>query len=205
MEKKRISEIIFRSTNLKRFISLFVVSIIIIVIVTMFSTTFFSYSREGFSEISLLQYNQAESLYEAARQPYILYKNFNSTTYFMIKNFENKVTYYQLQIKITKLSQAVNSETPLATTECYLMYLNHTYEKILFPATKQEKQEINAFTGSYIWSPTNVTLYFSSQFESLLLGENGVKIVFEIWRFNTQAEEFSYSGIFAFMELFVIG
>ncbi len=205
MEKKGFNKIISRSTNLKRFISLIVVSIIIIVIVTVFSTTFFSYPREGFSEISLLQYNDGEGVYEAARQPYFIHRHSNYTTYFMIKNFENKVTYYQLQIKITKLSHTVNSETPLVTTECYLMYSNHTYEKILFPATKQEKQEIGTFTGSYIWSPTNVTLYFSSQFESLLVGENGVKIVFEIWRFNTQTEEFSYSGIFAFMELNVIG
>jgi hypothetical protein len=205
MEKKRFSKIISKSTNLKRFISLLAVFIIITVIVTMFNTTFFSYPREGFSEISLLQYNHVEGVYETAKQPYILYKNFNSTTYFMIKNFENKVTYYQLQIKITKLSQTVNSETPLTTSECHLMYSNHTYEKILFPATKQEKQEINAFGGSYIWSPSNVTLYFSSQFDSLLIGENSVKIVFEVWKFNTQTEDFSYSGIFAFLELIVIG
>jgi hypothetical protein len=205
MEKKTFSKRIFKSTNLKRFISLFVVFVIIIVIVTMFSTTFFSYPREGFSEISILEYNQVEGVYESARQPFILYKNFNFTTYFMIKNFENRVTYYQIQIKITKLSQAVKTETPLATTKCNLMYSNHTYEKILFPATKQEKQEINAFTGSYIWSPTNVTLYYSSQFDSLLGGESSVKIVFEIWKFNTQTEDFSYSGIFAFLELIVIG
>jgi len=205
MEKKKTNGIISKSTNLKRFISIFVVFIIIVVIVTIFSITFFSYQREGFSEISLLQYNETEDIYEAAEQPYFLHRHINYTTYFMIKNFENKVTYYQLQIKITKLSQVVNAETPLTINECYLMYSNHTYEKILFPATKQEKMETNIFTGNYIWSPTNVTLYFSSQFETLLLGENGVKIVFEIWRFNTQAEEFSYSGIFAFLELYVIG
>ena len=205
MEKKGFNKIISKSTNLKRFISLFVVFIVIVVVVAMFSTTFFSYPREGFSEISLLQYNQLEEVYEAAKQPTILYKHINYTTYFMIKNFENKITYYQLQIKITRLSQVVNSETPLATTECHLMYSNHTYEKILFPATKQEKQEINVFTGNYVWSPTNVTLYFSSQFDSLLVGEGGVKIVFEVWKFNTQTEDFSYSGIFAFLELRVIG
>ncbi|MFW9851364.1 MAG: hypothetical protein ACFFDS_00295 [Candidatus Thorarchaeota archaeon] len=205
MVKKKLSKIISKKSNVKRFISLLVVFIIIIVIITIFSTTFFSYPREGFSEIALLQYNQVESVYETAKQPYFLHRHINFTIYFMIKNFENKITYYQLQIKITKLSQAVKPESPLATTDCYLMYLNHTYEKILFPATKQEKQEINVFTGNYIWSPTNVTLYFSDQFDSLLSGEGGVKIVFEIWKFNTQLEDFLYSGIFTFLELYVIG
>lgn len=205
MGRKDFNKIFTKNFNSKRFISLIVVSIIIIVIVTIFSTTFFSYPREGFSEISLLQYNEGEDTYETTMQPYFIHRHINDTTYFMIKNFENKVTYYQLQIKITKLSQTVNSVTPLFTTKCYLMYSNHTYEKILFPANKQEKQETDAFSGNYIWSPTNVTLYFSSQFDSLLVGEGGVKIVFEVWKYNTQTEEFSYSGIFAFIELYVIG
>ena len=205
MEKKRLNKIFSKSINLKRFTSLIVVSIIVIVIVSMFSATFFYHPRDGFSEISLLQYNEVNDVYEAARQPYFIHRHINYTTYFMIKNFENKIIYYQVQIKMTKLSQAVTSEIPLKTTNSYLMYSNHTYEKILFPATKQEKQEIGTFTGSYIWSPTNVSLYYSSQFDSLLIGENGVKVVFEIWKFNTLIEDFSYSGIFAFMELYVIG
>jgi len=178
-----------------------IVCMVIGSIIAIFSITFFPSNEDGFSELMLLTYDSVEEEYEAEVYPFFIYRLLNISIYFMVRNFENKVTYYQLQIKATKLSQNVSTVNPLSTNFCYIMYSNNTYEKILPPATNSEKKESGVFDGDYIWNPTIVTLYINAFIDLVLEGESEVKIVFELWKFNTLTDNFQYTGVFTFLEL----
>lgn len=187
--------------NKERLYGPIIILIIVVSIITIISLTFFPSSQEGFSELTLLTYNSSEDTYEAENYPFFIYRLRNISIHFIAKNFENKVTYYQLQIKATKLTQNLSTLSPLSTGYYYSMYSNNTYEKILSPATNTEKKESEDIDSHYIWSPTVVILYLNAFIDLMLDGESELKIVFELWKFNTQSNEFQYSGVFTFLEL----
>ena len=180
-----------------------IVCLVIGSIIAIFSITFFPSTDEGFSELMLLTYDPAEEEYEAEVYPIFIYRTRDISIYFVVKNFENKVAYYQLQVKATKLSQNVSTVFPLPTNSSFLMYSNNTYEKILPPATNAEKKESGKIEGDYIWSPTIVNLYMNLSIDLMLNWESNVKIVFELWKFNTLTESFQYTGVFTFLELLI--
>ncbi|MCK5304395.1 MAG: hypothetical protein KAJ72_04035, partial [Candidatus Heimdallarchaeota archaeon] len=142
-----------------------------------------------------------EETYVANNYPNQISLSDNITIFFMVKNFENKITYYQLQIKVTKISQNISLEHPLSLSNSKLLYSNETYEKILAPATLNEKEEEGEQTGDYIWSPVNTTLFMNNSLATILSGDDSLKIVFELWEFNSLLEYFQYTGIFTFLEL----
>lgn len=187
--------------NPNKIITLVIVVSIIGAIVAITSIVFFPNQQNGFSELSLLTYNAAEETYVANNYPNRISQSDNVTIFFMLKNFENKITYYQLQIKVTKISQNISLEHPLLLSNSKLVYSNETYEKILSPATKGEKEEKGVQTGQYIWGPVNTTLFMNSTLATILGGDDSLKIVFELWRFNSLIDDFQYSGIFTFLEL----
>jgi len=195
--KKRLQKI-----NPNKIITLVMVVSIIGAIVAITSIVFFQNQQNGFSELSLLTYNAAEETYVANNYPNHISQSDNVTIFFMVKNFENKITYYQLQIKVTKISQNISLEHPLSLSNSKLLYSNETYEKILSPATKSEKEEKGVQTGQYIWGPVNTTLFMNNTLATILGGDDNLKIVFELWRFNSLIDDFQYSGIFTFLELF---
>ncbi|MCE7741643.1 MAG: DUF1616 domain-containing protein [Candidatus Heimdallarchaeota archaeon] len=189
------------SSQKKRLLTVAIFTVLIISIIAIASSIFFPTTSSGFSELSLLTYNDSSQTFEADRYPYSLESGVNRTIFFMVKNFEDVVKYYQIQIKVTKISQNATYEYPLNSAKSHLLYENDTYEKILSPATRNEKRESGTFSGDYIWSPVNVTLYSNALVEAVLEGDDFMKIVFELWEFNSTSNSFEYSGIFTFLEL----
>lgn len=185
----------------KQLITTLVFTLLIISIIAIATSIFVPDSDIGFSELSLLTYNESSQSFEAKGYPYQLDSGENITIFFMVKNFENVVKYYQIQIKVTKISQEITYKTSLNSSNSFSLYENNTFEKILSPATDKEKKDIGVFSGDYIWGPINVTLYSNSQVESVLEGEEQMKIVFELWEFKSIQSSFEYSGIFTFLEL----
>ncbi len=189
------------SSQRNRLLTVVVFSVLITSVIAIASSIFSSTPDNGFSELSLLTYNESSQIFEADRYPYTLESSANISIFFMVKNFENIVKYYQIQIKATKISQNATYEYPLTSSNSHQLYTNNTYEKILSPATKNEKKESGTFSGEFIWGPVNVTLYSDSSIEVVLEGEGYIKIVFELWYFNSTTDSFEYSGIFTFLEL----
>ena len=180
-----------------------IVCLVIGSMIAIFSITFFPSTGDGFSELMLLTYDPVEEEYEAEVYPFFIYRTRDISIFFMVKNFENKVTYYQLQVKATKLTQNISTSDPLSTDSCFTMYPNNTFEKILAPATNAEKKESGISEGEYIWNPTSVDLYMNTSIDLVVEWETNVKIVFELWKFNTLTENFQYTGVFTFLELFI--
>ncbi len=187
--------------NPKKIMTLVIVFSTIGAIIAIASIVFLPNQQNGFSELSLLTYNAAEETYVANNYPNQISLSDNITMFFMVKNFENKITYYQLQIKVTKISQNISLEHPLSLSNSNLLYSNETYEKILAPATINEKEEEGEQIGDYIWSPVNTTLFMNNTLAVILGGDDSLKIVFELWKYNSLIEDFQYSGIFTFLEL----
>ncbi len=187
--------------NHNKVITLVIVFSTIGAIVAITSIVFFPNQQNGFTELSLLTYNAAEDTYVANNYPNQISQSDNVTMFFMVKNFENIITYYQLQIKVTKISQNISLEHPLSLSNSKLLYSNETYEKILSPATKSEKEDEGVQTGQYIWGHVNTTLFMNNTLATILEGDDSLKIVFELWKFNSLIDDFQYSGIFTFLEL----
>ncbi len=187
--------------NPKKIITLVIVISTIGTIVAITSIVFFPNQQNGFSELSLLTFNSANETYVANNYPSQISKADNITIFFMVKNFENKIVYYQLQIKVTKISQNISLENPLSLSNSKLLYSNETYEKILSPATEREKEEEGVQIGGYIWGPVNTTLFMNDTLATVLGTNDNLKIVFELWRFNSLIDDFQYSGIVTFLEL----
>ena len=202
MNKKR--KLSFSSyVNKNKLYGLLIACIIVGSVITIFSVTFFPTTEDGFSELMLLTYGPIEEEYKAEVYPFFIFRLYNISIYFAVKNFENKATYYQLQVKATKLSQNISMVTPLSTNLCYIMYPNSTFEKILSPATNTEKRDSGTLDGEYTWGPTSVDLYLNGFIDIVIDWDTEVKIVFELWKFNTLTESFEYTGVFAFLELII--
>jgi hypothetical protein len=199
--KKDPEKILPKRLNTTKIITSLIIISTIGSILIVVSLVFFAPTQEGFSELSLLMYDNELETYKYEGYPINVFRTVNRTVFFMVKNFEDKVTYYQLQVKATKLSQNTSTVSPLSTSKSQLMYTNNTFEKILSPATKGEKENNNQFNGHYIWEPTNITLFLNPQIEAVLEGETGMKIVFELWKYNTKIARFAYTGVFTFLEL----
>ena len=188
-------------SQVNRIISLSIILVVVASVIGISSSVFFQKKPDGFSELSLLMYNDLTEIFEANNYPIQIYSYENVSVYFMVKNFENSVKYYQLQIKVVELTQNVSSQQPISAISSFFLYPNDTFEKILSPATNAEKKETGLFAGDYIWEPTELVLYVNSEVLSKLINPNSFKIVFELWEFNTEKENFQYTGVFAFLEL----
>jgi len=199
--KLKPGNILPRKFNTTKIITSLIVIFTIGSILIIVGSVFFSSTKEGFSELSLLMYDDVQETYKFEGYPINVFRSVNRTVFFMVKNFEDKVAYYQLQVKATKLSQNTSTVSPLSTSQSQLMYSKDTYEKILSPGTKSEKEGNSLFLGHYIWEPTNVTLFLDPQIEAVLEGEFEMKIVFELWIFETETNQFVYSGVFTFLEI----
>ena len=179
-------------------------STIILIIGSVFgisSSVFLQNTTDGSTELSLLMYNGVTDKYEARNYPEEIYSDSNISIFFVVKNFEDIVRYYQLQIKIVELTQNVSSLQPISTLYSSNLYPNNTFEKILSPALNAEKKESGTFTGEYIWGPSEIILYVNSEVVSHIVSPNFLKIVFELWEYNTETSGFDYTGVFAFLEL----
>jgi hypothetical protein len=188
-------------SQVNRLITISIILVVVASVLGISSSVFLQKPPEGFSELSLLMYNSLTETYEADNYPEQLYSDTNESIYFMVKNFENTVKYYQLQIKVVELTQNVSSTEPIPASSSYFLYDNNSFEKILSPATNAEKKETGTFTGDYIWGPIEITLFVNSEVVSGIVSPNFIKIVFELWEYNLEIEDFQYTGVFTFLEL----
>lgn len=188
-------------SQVNRLITISIILVVVASILGISSSVFLQKTSDGFSELSLLMYNSLTETYEANNYPENIVSTTNVSIYFMVKNFENSVRYYQLQIKVVDLTHNVSAQQPIFTHSAFSLYANNTFEKILAPATNSEKKETEIFTRDYIWSPTEIILYVNSEVVSEITTPSVLKIVFELWEFNTIEKNFQYSGIFTFLEL----
>ncbi len=195
---------IFHNLNLEKMVAFGLAVLVISSVLIIVFVIFIPASDEQFSELSLYIYREDLETYVTYGYPAGLYTDRNASIFFVVKNFENKVVYYQLQVKLTLLSQNLSTFVPLSSSSSYQMYPNDTYEKILPYATKAEKESPSQFSDHYIWEPTNTTLYLNEDILLFLGGDRSIKIVFELWKFNTDEDTFVYSGVFTFLELFVV-
>jgi len=197
--KKINSKLSQRQVN--RLITLSIILVIVASILGISSSIFFHKTTDGYSELSLLMYDSFSETYVADNYPEQIYSDSNVSIYFIVKNYENVVKYYQLQIKIVELTQNVSSLQPIATSSSFILYENNTFEKIISPATNAEKKETESFDGDFLWGPTEIILFINSEVVSGIVSPNFLKIVFELWEYNTETSEFQYTGIFNFLEL----
>ena len=189
---------IFSNKKFKK--SLLIVAMISVFLITIFSLI--KLGNEGYSELSILMYSSDNKTYIAANYPKVLNSDKNVSIFFIVKNFHEIPIYYQVQIKITTINQTISIKEPLSSKKSHLLYPNNTYEKILPPATKQEKLNSTDLFAPYVWSPTNVTLFFEPRFSDILNGSNMLKIVIELWEFDVDKGTFVYSGVFVYLKLF---
>ncbi len=186
-----------------KILTFLLVFLVVSSVLTIVIVIFIPLSEEGFSELSLYVYREDLETYVTYGYPAGIYTDSNISMFFVVKNFENKIAYYQIQVKLTTLSQNLSTIDPLSSSLGYQMYPNETFEKILSYATTEQKDEPSQFNAPYIWGPTNTTLFINGDILLFLGGERSIKIVFELWKFNTNENKFEYSGIFTFLELFV--
>ncbi len=197
--KKINSKLSQRQVN--RLITLSIILVIVASTLGISSSIFLHKTTDGYSELSLLMYDSFSETYVADNYPEQIYSDSNVSVYFIVKNYENVVIYYQLQIKIVELTQNVSSLQPILTSSSFILYENNTFEKIISPATNAEKKETESFDGDFLWGPTEIILFINSEVVSGIVSPNFLKIVFELWEYNTKTSEFQYTGIFTFLEL----
>ena len=147
-----------RSLSNKKF-KKFLLIIAMITVFLVMSISLIKQGNEGYSELAILMYDADNKTYVATNYPKILNSDKNVSVFFIVKNFQEVPTYYQVQVKITAINQTLSIKEPLSLRNSHLLYPNETFEKILPPATKQEKLNSTVLFAPYVWSPTNVTLF----------------------------------------------
>ncbi len=195
------TKITFRKREVQNIVK-FAIVITSLVIVSTFAAVFFtSFPENDFSELSLLMYDSTENSFLATNYPTVINTDQNETIFFMVKNYGSKVNYYEVRVKITELSQIISLNLSVPPSECYMLYVQNTFEKILPSATKAEKEIAKTIEADYIWGPTSISLYVNENIKQFLGENNQFKVVFELWIFDTTAGQFQYSGIAVFLEL----
>ncbi|MHA2308644.1 MAG: DUF1616 domain-containing protein, partial [Candidatus Heimdallarchaeaceae archaeon] len=113
---------IFHNLNLEKMVALGLAILVISSVLIIVFVIFMPASNEQFSELSLYIYREDLETYVTYGYPAGLYTDRNASIFFVVKNFENKVVYYQLQVKLTLLSQNLSTFVPLSSSSSYQMY-----------------------------------------------------------------------------------
>lgn len=195
------TRITFRKREAQNIVKLAIVITSLIIVSTFAAVFFTSLPENDFSELSLLMYDSTENSFLATNYPTVINTDQNETIFFMVKNYGSKVNYYEVRVKITELSQIISLNLSVPPSECYMLYVQNTFEKILPSATKAEKEIAKTIEADYIWGPTSISLYVNENIKQFLGENNQFKVVFELWIFDTTAGQFQYSGVAVFLEL----
>ncbi len=154
-------------------------------------------SSEDYAELALLTYDPATEEYRADNYPTSV--DYNQTAglsegislSFMLSNYYNIAKFYEVRLKIGLYNVVISEDTPGSNTSTYF-YQEHWKQKVL--AYEQ------------IWGPsqqTNVTFNFNSDIITKLgLESNGYKLIFELWEWNSNLDDFDYTGIFVYLTSF---
>lgn len=201
LDVNKNKKIMFRKREIENIVKFAIVFTSLVIVATFAAVFFTSLSENDFSELSLLMYDSTENSFLATNYPAVINTDKNETIFFMVKNYGSKVYYYEVRVIVTELSQIISLDFAVPTSECYNLYNQDTFEKILPSATKAEKEEANTIEADYIWGPTQISLYVNENIKQFLGENNQFKVVFELWSFDTTAGQFQYSGVVVFLEL----
>lgn len=154
-------------------------------------------SGEEYSELGLLTYDESENKYKAEDYPSsVIYNQTtgyseNITLYILLGNHFNTAQFYEVRLKIGVQSVIID-ENSFGTNETTYFLEEFWLQRIL----KIDQQ----------WGPNNETK-FNFQFNSTIISEigldsNGYKIIFELWKWNSQLNDFDYTGVFVYLTSF---
>lgn len=151
----------------------------------------------GFSELSILTYNEVDELYESDNYPTNCIYNQteglseNITLFFMVNNQYKIAKFFEVRLKIGLYSLVIDEDTFGSNTSTY--YFEELWKSKVMGKNQQ-------------WGPnsqTEVTFAFNSTILTQLGYEvNGYKIILELWEFDSSENSFTYSGIFVYLTSF---
>ncbi|TFF84152.1 DUF1616 domain-containing protein [Candidatus Heimdallarchaeota archaeon] len=151
-------------------------------------------SRNGYSEIAILTYNESSDIYEANNYPTSI--NYNQTSdeaepielFLMVSNHHSKAKYFEVRVKIGLQSLYIDEES-YVTNESGYFYNEEWKDKAISP--------------DKTWGPsedTSCEIIFNSTILAELGGsDSSYKIVFELWEWNTNQNSFVYTGLFTYL------
>ncbi|MEA2070518.1 MAG: hypothetical protein U9O98_04430 [Asgard group archaeon] len=152
---------------------------------------------EGYAELGLLTYNDSTQEFEATNYPTEV--DYNTTTgqsnnitlYVVIGNYYDEAKFFEVRLKIGLQDVLINEET-YGTEENSFNYAEKDIYRILGP----NKQ----------WGPNENTKFEfainSTIISDVGIHENGYKLIFELWEWNSSSDNFTYTGIFAYLTSF---
>ncbi len=153
-----------------------------------------SISGEGYAELGLLTYNAAEDKYEAEGYPQnIDYNNTEGASeiislYILLGNHYEQVKFFEVRLKIGLQSVLINQDI-YGTNDTTYFHKTHWKQKVLAVGEQ--------------WIPSTET-EFRFMFSAKILNQLGTsstsyKIIFELWEWNSQLSELSYTGVHAYL------
>lgn len=151
-------------------------------------------SGEEYAELGLLTYNASENKYEAENYPTnILYsstegKSTNISLYILLGNHYERAKFFEVRLKIGLQSVLINQDV-YGTNDTTYFHEAHWKQKVLAVGEQ--------------WTPSSAT-EFNFQFTSDILDKlgtssTGYKIIFELWEWNNQSDDFSYTGVHTYL------
>ena len=94
-----------RNLNIDKIVGIGLTILVLTSVFVIVFVVFIPVKHEGFSELSLYVYRDDLETYITYGYPAGLYTDRNESIFFVVRNFEDKATYYQIQIKLKIWSQ----------------------------------------------------------------------------------------------------
>jgi len=151
-------------------------------------------SSFNFSELIIFEYDNNVEEFQVFNYTTTLEINETKQIYFIVKNFNSKVIYYQVRIKISNL--ILRNHTTEDLSFVYLYDVN-TFKTFLIPDTDITVPNSKiASTEKNKWGPISTTLFISEENFMFFGNETTLFFIFEIWTFNTNISDFTSTDIF---------
>ncbi len=181
------------------FLTIISIGLSVMFIIALVFATLLPPSNPGFSELSLLMFNEEAEQYEPLGFPKVLNRGTNETVYFMVRNFEQTVKYYQLRITVVRQDVELSSHHPISEQLHYKLYDDKKFEKILPFGQRSDIENVDIFSGDHVWGPQLVDLYADNTLHSLFGNSAKISIVFELFAYSSRSGTFLYTGLFTFL------
>ena len=154
-------------------------------------------SGEEYAELGLLTYNSSEQKYEADNYPSnVIYshsaeESANISLFILLGNHYDRAKYFEVRLKIGLQTVLINEDV-YGTNETTYFHENHWKQKML----DIDEQ----------WTPSSQT-EFNFKFTKAILDKlgtssTGYKIIFELWEWNSQLDDFTYTGVHTYLTSF---
>ncbi len=151
-------------------------------------------SGEDYAELGLLTYDAIEDKYEAENYPTtMLYSHSsgvseNISLYILLGNHYDRAKFFEVRLKFGLQSVLINQDV-YGTNDTTYFHQAHWKQKVLSVGEQ--------------WTPSKET-EFKFQFTEEILDKlgtssTGYKIIFELWEWNSQLDDFSYTGVHTYL------